>query len=233
MNKSLFFLILALATMLLAQEQDKQTRFPVKYLSAEYVYLDGGKAKGLNPGDQLAVVRGKDRVIAKIEVVFAADFSASCKVVFSREDIKPGDVAMLIEQKPETPAEAPEPEATEEPSVASDAPAPKPAEARKSQKSARVSGSASLQYFHLNDLTGAGLDFSQPTFRISLRARTCGAKTISFACAPAPAITNGRAAWAVRRPAMSFVTASMNCPSVLRMTKPASITSSEESSPAT
>ncbi|MCB0295569.1 MAG: hypothetical protein KDG51_10120, partial [Calditrichaeota bacterium] len=180
MNKSLFFLILALATMLLAQEQDKQTRFPVKYLSAEYVYLDGGKAKGLNPGDQLAVVRGKDRVIAKIEVVFAADFSASCKVVFSREDIKPGDVAMLIEQKPETPAEAPEPEATEEPSVASDAPAPKPAEARKSQKSARVSGSASLQYFHLNDLTGAGLDFSQPTFRISLRARDLWGKDYQF-----------------------------------------------------
>lgn len=181
MNKLIFLLlILALATTLKAQDQDKQTRFPVKYLSAEYVYLDGGKATGLNPGDQLAVVRGKDRVIAKIEVVFAADFSASCKVIFSREDIKPGDTALLIEQKTETPAEQPAPEEIEEETPAPEAPAPREAPARKSRKSPRISGSASLQYYHLNDLTGAGLDFSQPTFRINFRARDLWGKDYQF-----------------------------------------------------
>jgi hypothetical protein len=52
----------------------------VRYLSAEYVYLDAGSGAGLAVGMTVRVVRD-GRAVAELEVVFTATHSASCRVV--------------------------------------------------------------------------------------------------------------------------------------------------------
>ena len=52
----------------------------VRYRSAETIYLDAGKASGVDVGDRLEVLRD-GKVIARIEVIYAADRSASARVL--------------------------------------------------------------------------------------------------------------------------------------------------------
>ncbi len=72
----------------------QETRCEVRYLSADHVYLDAGSAAGLAAGQRVRVVRdGAD--LAELEVVFAAEHSASCRVVASTGEIRPGDAVVF------------------------------------------------------------------------------------------------------------------------------------------
>lgn len=70
--------------------------FEVRYRSAETVYLGAGTTSGLAVGDQLTIVRSGE-LIAHIEVVFAAEHSASCKVLTQSSSIQKGDKAIASE----------------------------------------------------------------------------------------------------------------------------------------
>ncbi|HEY9421353.1 MAG TPA: hypothetical protein VIW92_08065, partial [Thermoanaerobaculia bacterium] len=67
----------------------------MRYRSADTIYLDAGNAAGIDVGDRLEVLRG-GRVIAEIEVIFAAERSASAKILNERDAIQPGDRARLL-----------------------------------------------------------------------------------------------------------------------------------------
>ena len=71
----------------------------VRYRSAATIYLDAGKAAGIDEGDRLEVLRG-GKVVAEIEVIFAADRSASAKVLSERETIQPGDRVRVLGEQP-------------------------------------------------------------------------------------------------------------------------------------
>lgn len=174
-------ILLMLIGGLAAQEQP--TGHKVKYLTAEYVYLDAGAAAGLSVGDVLYVVRSQQKVIAKIEVVFTAENSASCKILSSQETIRPGDVAVVVERKgkpAQEPGEEPEPK-TEAPLPAETASgrSARPGE-RSRGSSTRLSGSISAQFYHLDDRTESNLDFTRPALRVNLRARRLWGKELTF-----------------------------------------------------
>jgi hypothetical protein len=89
-----------------AQAEEKDCA--VKHVSAEHVYLDAGSTAGLAPGVQVRVTRSQQD-IALLEVVFTAQFSASCKVVSQTGDILPGDTAIYMAvDAAEPPAPTPE-----------------------------------------------------------------------------------------------------------------------------
>ncbi|MGD9899416.1 MAG: hypothetical protein AB7T22_09850 [Calditrichaceae bacterium] len=144
----------------------------VKYLSADHVYIDAGETDGLSAGMRLSVSRG-DKIIAEMEIVFVAGHSSSCRVIESSADVKPGDIVKL-------------PVLSETSEVSKDSLqsrqrvwSEKPAKSIKRSKS-NVHGSISMQLYHFEDLTDAGLNFSQPTFRVNLKARQLWGKSYNF-----------------------------------------------------
>ena len=89
----------------------------VKYVTEDAVYLNGGRAAGLEAGQKLEIKRNPDNVsanpavvpgetgspsasetIAVIEIVSVADSSAVCKIISSDDAIQPGDIAYLSDE---------------------------------------------------------------------------------------------------------------------------------------
>jgi hypothetical protein len=150
----------------LAQEAPKT--FIVNYISAENVYLDGGKSRGLTAGDQLTI-RNRGSEIAEIEVIFVSQNSASCKILKQSAPIQKGFTA-TISQKIQ--AVFSEKEQPEPPGFNTNQSTPYSAKSQKDDYSsfAEINGSLSFQYFYFNDLGPANLDFSQPTVRLKFVA---------------------------------------------------------------
>lgn len=171
MKRLLIAIILALSLNVVAQTDGGA--FRVKYVTAENVYLDGGRAKGLEVGDKLYVVRNRTDVIAQLEVIYVAEYSASCKVLNSRQTIAAGDVAALVEAKqPQSSEAVEESEAGKTPDIEKAAEAVEPLpKVASSTSPTRISGRVSLQFFHLDDRTENNLDFTRPAFRLNLRAQ--------------------------------------------------------------
>ena len=109
-TSSLKFLLLMLALVAAgagyAQELG-QSSCQVRYISAEHVYLTAGEKAGLTIGSTAQVVR-EGLVVAELEVVFVASYSASCKVISSTAEVVVGDevvfepVAAVLAQETET-----------------------------------------------------------------------------------------------------------------------------------
>lgn len=154
-----------------ALAQTDVTAFKVKYISGENVYLDGGTAKGLSVGDQLYVVRNQKDVIAQLEVIYVAEFSASCKLLSSQQAVQAGDVAVVVESKKTESGEPAEKTDIEKTPVVEEAAAPLPPQPQSRSSPTRISGNASVQFYHLDDRTESNLDFTRPAFRFNLRAQ--------------------------------------------------------------
>ena len=136
----------------------------VRYLSAGTVYLDQGSNIGLKAGDQLDIIRNKT-TIAKVEVIYLATASASCKIISQQQDIKVGDIARWLES---TAGTAQTDTITE---VRTRVIPLKPTEEVPPSLRTRVSGVFSLQWYHRTDNTAIGLDFDQWNARLSVRVR--------------------------------------------------------------
>ena len=96
MNQRLIYLYICLLIPFLISAQNESV-LSVKYLSAENVYITGGKLDGINLGDQYAVIRDA-KSIADIEVIYVADHSASCKVLKKEIGIQIGDRLKLLKK---------------------------------------------------------------------------------------------------------------------------------------
>ncbi|HEX5757645.1 MAG TPA: hypothetical protein VF121_00465, partial [Thermoanaerobaculia bacterium] len=77
-----------------AADAQAGTEAGVRYRTPETVYLDAGTLAGVDVGDRLEVVRGGE-TIGEVEVVFAAERSASCRVLSERTPIQAGDHVRL------------------------------------------------------------------------------------------------------------------------------------------
>ena len=157
--------------------REKQLEFRVSYISAENVYLDGGKAEGLRVGDQLEIHRNRRNVIAKIRITFVATHSASGKIIQSTAEIRKGNAAILIQFADSSAVVTPDEKWLIESAVT----APESARKKRSKRPfARVGGSAALQFYRLSDETENRLDFSQTTARLNLTARQIGGKPLKL-----------------------------------------------------
>jgi hypothetical protein len=157
--------------------------FTVQYLSADSVYLDGGRAGGLEEGRRLQVLEGS-KVVAELEVLYAAEHSASCRTLSETRPLRPGDQAVLAGE-PALPSPA---------RVA--APAPEPAESAPAHVAtqptaeaiddsppapwARLHGSASLGYYRSTDGFETDLDYQERTARVDLRAYDIAGRPLTF-----------------------------------------------------
>jgi hypothetical protein len=155
-------------------------RFTVRYRSVANVYLDAGRAAGLNVGDRLRVVAGKETV-GELEVVYVAEQSASCKVISETRPVRAGDTAVLLVSGAKA---APSPStATAPPSPAAPAAVPVGPSAPLEERPipwARVRGSVSFGYYRAWDRTESGYDFQETTGRVDLVASELGGQPLSF-----------------------------------------------------
>lgn len=148
----------------------------VKYVSAEHVYLDAGSSDGFAVGDRLRI-KNNGLTVAEIEIVYLSEHSASCKIISSQEEIRPGHTAELYhtqerESKKETPDTA---------TVSRKRNIPRrPAETKPPESKTRLSGSVSLQYYYWQDQTSSNLDFSQPTLRLNIKGRHLWGTPLQF-----------------------------------------------------
>jgi len=153
--------------------------FFVRYRSASNVYLDGGKAEGLSVGDRLGVTFGTETV-AELEVVFASEGSASCRVVSEKRSVRAGDAATLLRRGEPSPA----PTAGEAKTAAAPLEPTLPALVAKASAPARpwarVRGGVSLGLYKVWDTGPGSFGFEQRLGRADLSLVDMGGQPLSF-----------------------------------------------------
>ncbi len=158
-HKTRPYIFLLIAVPLMAQNP-----LAVRYRSADTIYLNNGRASGIEVGDRLEVVRGSE-VIAEIEVLFTAEHSASCRVLNERKAIQADDRVRRIGEAAPAPVPAPPPaEAprTEKPIPRTESPRP---------TRTRVTGAVSLESEVFSDGTESRRDFNRTAARLNVRVR--------------------------------------------------------------
>jgi hypothetical protein len=149
--------------------------FTVSYLSHEHVYLNGGKADGITIGTILAVKR-KQTTIAQLQVVYAAQHSASCKILEKTGEIKAGDEVEILESKIIREGTA----LPEKIIAVNKAPSPITRPENKSRVKSDISGYLALQWFRFHDRSDNKYHFDQPGVRFKLKARNLWSRSLSL-----------------------------------------------------
>ncbi len=95
-------LVLILSAISVFAEQAKPVEFRVKYVIQDSVYLEAGSASGISQGLKFLVRRGEKppdgtepQVIAEIEIESVAPTSSAGRIISSKSEIVPGDIAFL------------------------------------------------------------------------------------------------------------------------------------------
>lgn len=140
-----------------------EVRTTVKYLSATSVYLDAGRNDSLQVGDRALITRGGDSV-AVVEVLYLSSKSASCNILSSKTEIKPGD-EVVVQIHPPAPASV---------VVKGENPLPIPTPTVVTSSSSNRAGSGFMahgrigfDYFSQNDRTIYNYDYSEPSVSLA------------------------------------------------------------------
>ncbi len=158
---NIILMILSLLTFLDAQVKTAK----IAYISSQKVYLNAGKAAGLESGDTLRVFRGSS-YIGAVKVEYVATHSASCQIVDKKTEFRKNDsvrlpVHTVARQKPQKTKKSTQ-KAVQKKRVTQ-------AENPKKILTTRVRGYISGQYYHFSDGNKKGYTFSQPALRFRLR----------------------------------------------------------------
>lgn len=167
--KRIFVFILTIVsatTLVLAANPDS---YRVSYVSVDHVYIDAGTDDGLAVGDHLSKIVD-DKVVAELELVYAARHSASCRLLEGSEVVVAGDMLAITSRRdttdsppsPEITAPSPKPETPLEtpPTVASPTPPANPT---------RLFGSVSTTLYLWQDNSAANADYTRTSARLNLR----------------------------------------------------------------
>ncbi len=144
----------------------------VEYRTADRVYVDGGSRLGLTPGTRLEVVRDGE-VTSLLEVAFVASHSASCRVLESTVEPRPGDRIVWESPKAVEPQLATSPRAAAVESVRAQAPT-YTREPQERRLRTDFSGSLSVDFEQFTDDSGFERDYDRTAARVSLRGRNLG-----------------------------------------------------------
>lgn len=172
MKELIILLFIVLLSPTLSAQTDKSV-FMIKYLSAENVYIDGGRGDGIQVSDSLLVQHNGEN-IAVLRVTYIADHSAACQIITQQSDLAPGDTVKPVGiHLPPQESTAIESRKRAEPQLRS-----------KSRKSSpdrtRVSGSASVNWYHFTDLSTSRFNFDQPGLRLNMRVRDIFSKNYNI-----------------------------------------------------
>ena len=160
------------------------TSFVVEYRSVDSIYIDGGRAAGLEVGDRLEVLDDQT-VVAELEVVYVAERSASCRPLSETRPIRAGDRAFLIGGAATSPSSPADVSRVPEPvGVGPAGPPPEPAEEVLDESSgapwARAHGAASIGYYRSWDGSETDLDYQERTARVDLSLDDIAGQPLSF-----------------------------------------------------
>jgi hypothetical protein len=98
-RQQLFALILIFVC---APELHSAQSFPIKFVSADAVYMEGGSSDGLAAGQKLLIKRkGSEESVGQIEIESVASSSAVGRILSGSANIKPGDVAFFSPEEME------------------------------------------------------------------------------------------------------------------------------------
>jgi len=178
--RGLFLLIILNSIIFLGIDVSAQNSvlvYKVKYESAEHIYIDGGIGDGVSVGDTLGIYEG-DSLVAEIEVVFASEHSASCKLISGRKNGFTGLTVVSLIHHPEPVEVAENGEKRIRPGFAAS-----PDESRDEESgriAPRVKGRAAVQLYTINDKNPANLDLIQPTLRFDLEIRDLYSERLSL-----------------------------------------------------
>lgn len=158
---------------------DTPAEFVVSYVSVDHVYVQAGRADGLAVGDRLEKRRNSETVAA-LGVDFVAQHSASCRFLEANGNVKTGDVLIRTFH---TPALPPDSQAIATPieTTATDALDPPVSERSLPRAPTALFGTIALTVYHWNDHATTGMDFTQTSARISLRAENFGREDVTLA----------------------------------------------------
>ncbi|MFC2170624.1 hypothetical protein ACFLQJ_01445 [Calditrichota bacterium] len=159
----LLITILLLSTLLHVSSIAREVETVVKYISSESIYLDAGKIHGIAKGD-IGEIKRDNRVIASIEVVFVADNSSSCTVLESSDEIRIGDIAVIV-VKDDAILEQEEITITEKNVITKEPIKPQ----FKQEQTNRLSGRIGVQYYFQDDQNDHNIDIKQPSLKIKSR----------------------------------------------------------------
>ena len=161
--------------------------FTVEYRSADSVYLDGGRAAGLEVGRVLQVLDGQT-VVAELEVLYAAERSASCRLRSEARPVHQGDRAFLIggaSVSSSRVADSTPPWSGASGAAAAPASSVVPPETTSGEGLgrpwARAHGAASFGYYRSWDGFETDLDYQERTARVDLGLYDIAGQPFSFA----------------------------------------------------
>ena len=128
----------------------------------------GQTGEGLMMGDTLLI--RKDQVdVARLEIIYIATHSASCRILSKQSEIAIGDAAEFVAGPPRTSPTAEDTTVVIQTPVEIETPLPEAA-AEPEKPGVRLKGSVALQTYYQDDTGPADFDFSQPALRINLKA---------------------------------------------------------------
>jgi hypothetical protein len=161
--KFIYAVLLILFAFSIAEARQNSRILKVKYISVDYIYLDGGAADGIFTGDTIQIV--KDGIsIALLKAVFVAENSTSCEILSKEAEINIGDKVIIYAHitvdtdttKIRTLSRQREFNASS---------------SKTKMIKTRISGFISAQWYQFMDANNGLYDFKQPAFRLNLNGR--------------------------------------------------------------
>jgi len=103
MVKNVLTIVFTLAALAVAADD---LRVSVRYVSADHVYVDKGRAAGLQVGDTLKIESTARHGVVLLEVLFVADHSASCGFLGEPVLLRKGETAVRVGTRQSTQQES-------------------------------------------------------------------------------------------------------------------------------
>jgi hypothetical protein len=152
----------------------EQVQAKLTYIASGAVYINAGSISGIAKGDT-GQIQHNGTTIARIEVLFVAEKSASCKVIDKTSEPKEGDTAIL-EVHPLAVSNGKDTTKT----VAIEKPSQPTKALSKKSKSTRLSGQIAAQAFIMDDRQSSSRSYLQPSLLINGRLENIAETYHSF-----------------------------------------------------
>jgi hypothetical protein len=155
----------------------QQKIYRVKYISTENVYLDGGSYDGLEVGDTLTV-RRSGRGDALLKINYISESSSACRLLTPDQRVERNDAAILltVHRAPAVRGKAQPAKIPRRFDRAVPAQTPVPGKRFRT----RTSGSVSMQWYQVKDLSPYGFNVRQPSARLSMKIRNFRLEGLNF-----------------------------------------------------
>jgi len=171
-----------LHSVVVLSQESARLLLPIRLLTREALYVAAGTADGLRAGDSLSVVRS-NRIIARLEVKFVAEHSASCLLGNAGQEIRDSDFVVWSIPRTEFLKRTQRAEETSGQNPVGGTPVANPrapqrsttsSSRRRASKQQRLTGAFSVQTLLQRDKSASQFDYLAPSAYLRLRLERIG-----------------------------------------------------------